>query len=62
MKDTLLTYGKALTAAVGSAVVGVGIAMGDGDLTKPEVLVAIGGGLVVGFGAVFAPYRPTGAE
>lgn len=59
MKKTLSTYGKALTAALGTAVVGVGIAMGDGSITMPEIITAVGGGLVVGFGAVFAPYRPS---
>lgn len=45
---------KAIAGAVSASVVALGTAMADGDLTRPEVIVAIGAGLVVGGGAVYA--------
>lgn len=45
---------KAIAGFVGSATVALGTAMADGDLTRPEVIVAIGAGLVVGGGLVYA--------
>lgn len=59
MKDIVLTFGKAITATVGTAVTGLGVAMIDGDLTRTEGIAALGAGIVVGFGAIWAPYRPT---
>jgi hypothetical protein len=53
------TYGKAITAAVGTLLGALGAAMADGDITRPECIVAAGAALVVGGAAVYAPYRPT---
>lgn len=44
---------KAVAGFIGSATVALGTAMADGDLTRPEVIVAIGAGLVVGGGLVY---------
>jgi len=60
MKDALKTYGKALTAAVGTLLGGLGTAMADGDLSRPECFVAAGAALVVGGAAIYAPYQPSG--
>lgn len=50
----LKPYSKAVAGAIGASTVALGTAMSDGDLTRPEVIVAIGAGLVVGGGAVYA--------
>ncbi len=50
----LKSISKAIAGALGAAVVALGTAMADGDLTRPEVIVALGAGLVVGGGAVYA--------
>ncbi len=51
----LAPFSKAVAGAVASAVsttlVAIGTAMSDGDLTRTELIVAIGAGLVVGAGA-----------
>lgn len=54
MSARLAPVYKAVAGAVSATVVALGTAMADGDLTHPEVIVAIGAGLVVGGGAVYA--------
>jgi len=54
------TYGKALTAFVGTLAGALGTAMADGDITRPECLAAAGAALVIGGATVYAPYQPTG--
>lgn len=51
--DALAPVYKAVGGAVSATVVALGTAMADGDLTRPEVIVAIGAGLVVGGGGVY---------
>lgn len=46
---------KALIAAGGAAAAALGGAMLDGDLTRPETIVAAGAGLVFGFAAWRVP-------
>jgi predicted phage tail protein len=44
---------KAIAGVIGSVAVSMGTAMADGDLTQPEIMVALGAGLVVGGGIVY---------
>lgn len=52
----LSTISKAIAGAIGggvaAATVALGTAMSDGDLTRPEVIIALGAGLVLAGGAV----------
>lgn len=50
-------YRKAVAGFIGSALTALGTAMADGNITRPEVIVAIGCGLVVGGGLVYAAPR-----
>lgn len=50
-------YSKAIAGFVGSLLSALGTAMADGNLTQAEVLVAVGAGLVIGGGLVYAAPR-----
>lgn len=50
-------YSKAIAGFIGSALTAFGTAMLDGNLTQAEILVALGAGLVVGGGIVYAAPR-----
>lgn len=60
MKDALAPFSKAIAGAFGTIVVSLGTAMSDGNLTGSEVIVAVGAGLVIGGGLVYA--APKNAE
>lgn len=56
MKKYLAPFSKAVAGAAAATLASAGTAMADGDLTRPEIFVAIGAGLVAGSGLVyFAP-------
>lgn len=50
-------YRKAVAGFIGSALTALGAAMADGNITRPEVVVALGAGLVIGGGLVYAAPR-----
>jgi hypothetical protein len=50
-------YRKAIAGFIGSALTSLGTAMIDGTITQPELIVALGAGLVVGGGLVYAAPR-----
>lgn len=54
MKSALAPFSKAIAGMVGTITVSLGTAMSDGDLTRPEVVIALGAGLVIGGGLVYA--------
>lgn len=54
MSNALAPFSKAIAGAVGTIVVSLGTAMSDGNLTGSEVIIAVGAGLVIGGGLVFA--------
>jgi hypothetical protein len=60
MKNALAPYSKAIAGIVGTVTVSLGTAMADGDLTSKEAVVALGAGLVIGGGLVYA--APKNAE
>lgn len=60
MKTFLAPYSKAVAGAIGTIVVSLGTAMSDGNLTKPEVIIALGAGLVIGGGLVYAAPKNAG--
>jgi len=60
MKNALAPLAKAVAGAISTITVSLGTAMADGDLTRPEVIVALGAGLVIGGGLVYA--APKNAE
>lgn len=45
---------KAIAGFAGATLAALGAAMADGDITRPEVIVAVGAGLVVGGGLVYS--------
>ena len=47
-------YNKAIAGIVGTITVSLGTAMADGDLTSKEAIIALGAGLVIGGGLVYA--------
>ncbi len=50
------TYIKAIAGALfGATAAGLGNAMADGDLTRPEAVAAVGLGLVAGAGVYWSP-------
>lgn len=51
------TYSKAVAGFIGSALTALGTAMADGNITQAELIVALGCGLVVGGGLVYAAPR-----
>lgn len=54
MKDALAPYSKAIAGFVGSVATALGASMADGQLTSAEVIIAVGAGLIVGGGIVYA--------
>lgn len=60
MSKFLAPYSKAVAGAFGTIIVSLGTAMSDGDLTGPETIIALGAGLVIGGGLVYA--APKNAE
>lgn len=56
--DVAPSIRKALTGFVGAVGAGLGTAMADGDLTRPECIVALGAGILAGT----AVYRIPNAE
>ena len=48
------TIYKAIAGAVAAILASAGTAMADGDFTRPEGIIALGAGLVVGAGLVYA--------
>jgi hypothetical protein len=50
-------YSKAIAGFVGSFLTALGTAMADGNISQPEVIVALGAGLVIGGGLVYAAPR-----
>lgn len=40
---------KAVVSTIGATAAGLGVAMLDGDLTRPEAVMSLGAGLVFGF-------------
>ncbi len=60
MKNALAPFSKALAGVISTIGVSLGTAMSDGNLTRAEVIVAIGAGLVIGGGLVYA--APKNAE
>lgn len=56
------TYKKAIAGFIGTTIAGLGNAMLDGNITQTEAFVALGAGLVLGGGLVYAAprneYRP----
>ncbi len=56
----LASVSKAIAGALGAIAVAAGTAMADGDFTRAEAIIALGAGLVVGGGAVYA--APKNAE
>lgn len=45
---------KAIAGAIGTVAVSLGTSMADGDVTRAEVIIALGAGLVIGGGLVYA--------
>lgn len=62
MTSYLTTIWKALAGAVASTATSLGTAMADGDLTRAELIVALGAGLIVGGGLVYAAPKNTEPE
>jgi hypothetical protein len=54
MKNILAPFNKAIAGIIGTIGVSLGTAMSDGDLTRAEIIVAVGAGLVIGGGLVYA--------
>lgn len=54
MSKYLAPFSKAIAGAIGTVTVSLGTAMADGDLTSKEAIVALGAGLVIGGGLVYA--------
>lgn len=50
-------YSKAVAGFIGSTLSALGTAMADGNITQPEIMVALGAGLVIGGGLVYATPR-----
>lgn len=50
-------YKKAIAGFIGAAITALGTAMADGNITQPEVVAAVGLGLVAGGGIVYAAPR-----
>lgn len=48
---------KAIAGFIGAAITALGTAMTDGGITQPEIIAAIGLGLVAGGGLVYAAPR-----
>lgn len=60
MKNALAPFSKAIAGAVGTIVVSAGTAMSDGDFTSKEAIIALGAGLVIGGGLVYAAPKNAG--
>lgn len=57
MKRWMRRRSKAIAGFAGSTLTAIGTAMLDGNLTHAEILTALGAGLVVGGGLVYAAPR-----
>jgi hypothetical protein len=60
MKTALAPFSKAIAGVIGTVTVSLGTAMADGDLTSKEAIVALGAGLVIGGGLVYAAPKNAG--
>jgi len=59
MRRLIPTIRKALTAAGFTAAGSIGGYMADGDLTRPEVMMSLGAGLLAGAATYLVPNAPT---